>query len=154
MSSVTVDNSSVNISLTTRIIASSSDPVPDDNSSSNISLTTSISAISSDSIDVSFANVNDRPRVWVHDVEPSKGHIFVSIDQAYDFYKHYGKLGGFDIKLGTEKNYHDTEGKRKGKVNSVANGKGKCKVTNDGFSVKRKNGDASNVSKPDNGCCR
>ncbi|GJY48463.1 FAR1-related sequence 5-like protein [Tanacetum coccineum] len=39
----------------------------------------------------------------------------------------------------------------KGKVNSVANGKGKCKVTNDGFSVKRKNDDASNVSKPDDG---
>ncbi|GKD89470.1 hypothetical protein Tco_1364977, partial [Tanacetum coccineum] len=113
MSSVTVDNSSVNISLTTRIIASSSNPVPDDNSSSNISLTTSISAISSDSIDVSSDNVNDRPRVWVLDVEPSlkpsKGYIFVSIDQAYDFYKQYGKLGGFDIKLGTKKNYHDTE---------------------------------------------
>ncbi|GJV99666.1 FAR1-related sequence 5-like protein [Tanacetum coccineum] len=143
MSSVTVDNSSVNISLTTRIIASSSDHVPDDNSSSNISLTTSISAISSDSIDVSSDNVNDRPRVWVPDVEPSlkpsKGHIFVSIDQAYDFYKHYGKVRGFDIKLG------------KGKVNSVANGKGKFKVTNDGFSVKRMNDDASNVSKPDDG---
>ncbi|GKE16958.1 putative reverse transcriptase domain-containing protein, partial [Tanacetum coccineum] len=100
MSSMTVDNSSVNISLTTRIIASSSDLVPDDNSSSNISLTTSISAIFSDSIDVSSDNLNDRPR-----------------------------------------------GKGKGKVNSVANGKGKCKVTNDGFSVKRKNDDASNVSK-------
>ncbi|GJX80649.1 hypothetical protein Tco_0328798 [Tanacetum coccineum] len=107
MSSVTVDNNSVNISITTRIIVSSSDPIPDDNSSSNINITISISAICSDSIDVSSANVNDRP--W---------------------------------------------GKRKGKVNSVANGKGKCKVTNDGFSVKRKNGDASNVSKPDNGCCR
>ncbi|GKC53309.1 FAR1 DNA binding domain, zinc finger, SWIM-type, MULE transposase domain containing protein, partial [Tanacetum coccineum] len=146
MSSVTVDNSSVNISLTTRIIASSSDHVPDDNSSSNISLTTSISAISSDSIDVSSDNVNDRPRVWVPDVEPSlkpsKGHIFVSIDQAYDFYKQYRKLRGFDIKLG------------KGKVNSVANGKGKCKVTNDGFSVKRNNDDASNVSKPDDGFSR
>ncbi|GJW85151.1 FAR1 DNA binding domain, zinc finger, SWIM-type, MULE transposase domain containing protein [Tanacetum coccineum] len=90
----------------------SSDPVPD-TSSSNNSLTTSISAISSDSIDVSSVNVNDIPRVWVPDVEhslkPIKGHIFVSIDQAYDFYKNYGKLGGFDIKLGTEKNYHGTE---------------------------------------------
>nr|GEX18773.1 hypothetical protein [Tanacetum cinerariifolium] len=152
-SNVTVENSSINISLTTSIIASSSDPVLVDNSSSNISLTSSISAISSDSINVSTANVNDRPRVWVLDVEPSlkpsKGRIFVSIDQAYDFYKHYGILGGFDIKLGTEKNYHDTEGKGKGEVNSVANEKGKGKVTNDGFSVNGNNDDVSNVSKPD-----
>ncbi|GKE17336.1 hypothetical protein Tco_1424913, partial [Tanacetum coccineum] len=87
--------------------------IPDDNSSSNISVTTSIIKRFSNPIDVSSATFNDRPRIWIPAVEsslkPSKGHVFVSLNQAYDFYKHYGKLGGFDIKLGTEKNYHGTE---------------------------------------------
>nr|GEZ62858.1 hypothetical protein [Tanacetum cinerariifolium] len=89
--------------------------------------------------------------IWIPDVEsnfkPSKGHIFVSLNQAYDFYKHYGKLGGFDIKLSIEKNYHATEVPD---IN-VANGKGKGKVTSDGFSRKGKTIDVSNVSNPDDG---
>ncbi|GKA68609.1 FAR1 DNA binding domain, zinc finger, SWIM-type, MULE transposase domain containing protein [Tanacetum coccineum] len=164
--------------------------IPVDSSSSNISVTTSISECSSNPIDVSSATVNDRPRIWIPAVEaslkPSKGHVFTSLTQAYDFYKHYGKIGGFDIKLGTEKNYHGTEvpdikyfnctkgGKKgeskydnhkfdgfsvcnidKGKgiavassVCSVANGKGKGKVTVDGFSGKGKTIDFSDVSNP------
>ncbi|GJX32285.1 FAR1 DNA binding domain, zinc finger, SWIM-type, MULE transposase domain containing protein [Tanacetum coccineum] len=170
--------------------------IPDDSSSSNISVTTSISESYSNPIDVSSATVNDRPRIWIPAVEsslkPSKGHVFVSLNQAYDFYKHYGKLGGFDIKLGTEKNYHGTEvpnikyfnctkgGKKveskydnhkfdgfsvcnidKGKgivvansVCSVPNKKGKGKFTGDGFSGKGKTIDVSNVSKSDDGFSR
>ncbi|GJV72985.1 RNA-directed DNA polymerase, eukaryota [Tanacetum coccineum] len=170
--------------------------IPVDSRSSNISVTTSISECSSNPNDVSSATVNDRPRIWIPAVEaslkPSKGHVFTSLTQAYDFYKHYGKIGGFDIKLGTEKNYHGTEvpdikyfnctkgGKKgeskydnhkfdvfsvcnidKGKgiavassVCSAANGKGKGKVTGDGFSRKGKTIDVSNVSKPDDGFSR
>ncbi|GJY97273.1 FAR1-related sequence 5-like protein [Tanacetum coccineum] len=182
---LTESPNSVNIPNISRSI------IPVDSRSSNISVTTSISECSSNPIDVSSATVNDRPRIWIPAVEaslkPSKGHVFTSLTQAYDFYKHYGKIGGFDIKLGTEKNYHGTEvpdikyfnctkgGKKgeskydnhkfdvfsvcnidKGKgiavassVCSVANGKGKGKVTVDLFSGKGKTIDFSDVSNPD-----
>ena len=41
------------------------------------------------------------PNVGVADT-PSKGTVFASLTQAYNFYMHYAKLSGFDIKLGTE----------------------------------------------------
>nr|GEY86165.1 hypothetical protein [Tanacetum cinerariifolium] len=116
--------------------------------SSNISLNTSISKSSSNPIDVSSVTVNNIPRIWKPDVESSlkrsKGHVFVSLNQAYDFYKHYGKLGGFYIKLGKGITVANS-------VCSVANGKGKGKVTDDGFSGKVKTIDVSNVSNHDDG---
>ncbi|GJT44960.1 FAR1-related sequence 5-like protein [Tanacetum coccineum] len=122
--------------------------IPVDTSSSNISVTNSISEHSSNPIDVSSATVNDRPRIWIPAVEsilkPSKGHVFVSLNQAYDFYKHYGKLGGLDIKLGKGIIVANS-------VCSVANGKGKGKVTGDGFSRKGKTIDVYNVSNPEDG---
>ncbi|GKE37488.1 FAR1-related sequence 5-like protein, partial [Tanacetum coccineum] len=67
-------------------------------------------------------------------LKPSKGHVFVSLNQAYDFYRHYGKLGRYDIKLGTEKTI------------SPLSDKGKGKAVDDGSSGKGKNIDVSKVS--------
>ncbi|GKD24653.1 hypothetical protein Tco_1230867, partial [Tanacetum coccineum] len=94
----------------------------------------------SNPIDVSSATVNDRPRIWIPTIEaslkPSKGHVFTSLTQAYDFYKHYGKIGGFDIKLGTEKNYHGTEVPDIKYFNCTKGGKkGESKYDNHKFDV-------------------
>nr|GEU50893.1 FAR1 DNA binding domain, zinc finger, SWIM-type, MULE transposase domain, FHY3/FAR1 family [Tanacetum cinerariifolium] len=112
------------------------------------------------------------PRIWIPVVEsslkPSKGHVFVLLNQAYDFYKHYGKLGEFDIKLGGKKGEYKYDNHKfdgfsvcnidKGKeivvansVCSVANMKGKAKVIGNGFCGKGKSIDVSDVSKPDDG---
>ncbi|GKD83063.1 hypothetical protein Tco_1349902, partial [Tanacetum coccineum] len=60
---------------------------PIDNSSSNSSFDTSIRNSYSNLIDVAAANVNDRPKIWIPDVEsilkPSKGNVFVSLTQTY-----------------------------------------------------------------------
>ncbi|GJX68287.1 FAR1-related sequence 5-like protein [Tanacetum coccineum] len=93
-------------SINTLSIYRSSNPIGNSSSNSydNISTTSS-----SNPFDVDVATISDRPRSWIPDVEsnlkPSKGHIFVLSTQAYNFYRHYGKLGEFDIKLGTKKNY-------------------------------------------------
>lgn len=45
-------------------------------------------------------------RTWIPSVgvadTPTKGTIFGSVSQAYNFYRQYAKISGFDIKLGTE----------------------------------------------------
>ncbi|GJV71852.1 hypothetical protein Tco_1491847 [Tanacetum coccineum] len=82
---------------------------PIDNSSSNSSFDTSIRNSYSNLIDVAAANVNDRPKIWIPDVEsilkPSKGNVFVSLTQTYNLCRHYGKLRGFDIKLNNVKKF-------------------------------------------------
>ncbi|GJT01628.1 FAR1 DNA binding domain, zinc finger, SWIM-type, MULE transposase domain containing protein [Tanacetum coccineum] len=128
-------------SVNTLSISGSTNPT--DNSSSN-SFDNSSSNSSSNPIDVDVANLSDRPRNWIPDVEsnlkPSKGHIFLSLTQAYNFYRHYGKLrrGGKKRDSKYDNHKYDT---------SVANrDKGKGKAVDDGSNGKGKKIDVSKVS--------
>ncbi|GKB91558.1 FAR1-related sequence 5-like protein, partial [Tanacetum coccineum] len=118
----------------------SSNPIGNSSSNSfdNISTTSS-----SNPFDVDVATISDRPRSWIPDVEsnlkPSKGHIFVSSTQAYNFYRHYGKLGGGETKRQLDSKYDNHKFGM-----SVGNrDKGKGKVVDDGSSGKGKKIDVS-----------
>ncbi|GJT08478.1 FAR1 DNA binding domain, zinc finger, SWIM-type, MULE transposase domain containing protein, partial [Tanacetum coccineum] len=134
--------------------------IPVDNSSSNISVTNSISERSSNPIDVSSATINDRPGIWIPTVESSiekNYHATEVPDIKYFNYTKGGKKREFKYdnhKVDGFSVCNIEKGKRivvANSVCSVANGKGKGKVTGDGFSGKGKTIDVSNVSNPDDG---
>nr|GEX19777.1 hypothetical protein [Tanacetum cinerariifolium] len=117
---------------------------PIDNSSSNSSFDNSISNSYSNLIDVVAANINDRPKIWIPDVEsnlkPSKGHVLKKYHSTeVPDIKYFNCTRGGKIKDSKYENYKfDT---------SVFNrDKGKGKAIDDGSSGKGKKIDVSKVS--------